>query len=74
MNKIQDKYFQLFIVVKTIFDKKEEIIKNQDAKFNLLSNCLGSKIFLIDDAITIADFELYNVMKWHDELDYQLIS
>ena len=39
-----------------------------------MSNYLGSKKFLIGNNVTIADFELYDALKWHDELDAQLIS
>ena len=48
---------------------KEEIIKKQDAKFKQLSKYLGNKKFLIGNNVTIADFELYDALKWHDEFD-----
>ena len=53
---------------------KEEIIKKQDAKFKQLSKYLGNKKFLIGNNVTIADFELYDAIKWHDEFDDKLIS
>ena len=45
-----------------------------DAKFLQLSNYLGCKKFLMGNAVTVADFALYDVLKWHHALDGHLVS
>merc|ERR1711915_895273 len=54
--------------------KKEEVCKNQDAKFKQVSDFLGSKSFLMGNSVTIADFALYDALKWYHELDGGLVS
>merc|ERR1712154_333494 len=54
--------------------KKEEVSKNQDAKFKQVSDFLGSKRFLMGNSLTIADFALYDALKWYHELDGGLVS
>ena len=54
--------------------KKAEICKNQDPKFKKLNEILGKNQFLAGKDITIADFVMYDVFKWYNELDSSLIS
>jgi len=59
---------------KTLDTKRAEVIQGQDVKFKQLSHFLGSKKFLMGNAVTIADFAMYDALKWHDELDSKLIG
>jgi len=74
------KDIKMGIIVPNVFlrildeKKKQEVIKSQDAKFKQISNYLGSKEFLMGNAITVADFELYDALVWHNKLDSKLIS
>ena len=47
---------------------------NVDAKFLQLSNYLGCKKFLMGNATTVADFALYDALKWHHALDGHLVA
>jgi len=53
---------------------REEVIATADAKFLQLSNYLGCKKFLMGNASTVADFALYDALKWHNALDGHLVS
>ena len=55
-------------------EKKAEVITAQDAKFKQLSEFLGGKSFLAGNDVTIADFAMYDALKWFQELDSSLIS
>ena len=55
-------------------EKKAEVISGQDAKFKQLSEFLGGKSFLAGNDVTIADFAMYDALKWFHELDSSLIS
>ena len=50
------------------------MIATADAKFLQLSNYLGCKKFLMGNATTVADFALYDALKWHNALDGHLVS
>merc|ERR1711993_167324 len=62
------------VVTKTLNEKKADVVKSQDVKFKQLYNYLGSKKFMMGNAVTIADFEMYDALKWHDELDDKLVA
>ena len=54
--------------------KKAEVVQSQDVKFKQLSHFLGSRKFLMGNAVTIVDFDIYDALKWHDELNSNLIN
>jgi len=62
------------VVMKNLEEKKAEVITAQDAKFKQLSEFLGGKSFLAGNDVTIADFAMYDALKWFHELDSSLIS
>merc|ERR1712018_404784 len=62
------------VVMKNLEEKKAEVITAQDAKFKQLSEFLGGKSFLAGNDVTIADFAMYDALKWFQELDSSLIS
>ena len=53
---------------------RDELVANVDAKFLQLSNYLGCKKFLMGNATTVADFALYDALKWHHALDGHLVA
>ena len=53
---------------------RDELVANVDAKFLQLSNYLGCKKFLMGNATTVADFALYDALKWHHALDGHLVD
>ena len=50
------------------------MVATVDAKFLQLSNYLGCKKFLMGNATTVADFALYDALKWHHALDGHLVA
>ena len=65
-------------IIKTnlIFQEKlkDDHIKAIDAKFKQLSDFIGEKKFLMGSDITIADFQFYDAIKWHQKLDSELVA
>ena len=53
---------------------KDEHIKTIDAKFKQLSDYLGTKQFLLGDDLSIADIAMYDAIKWHHELNNELVN
>merc|ERR1739844_767976 len=54
--------------------KRAEVIQSQDVKFKQLSKFLGSKKFLMGNAVTVADFAMYDALKWYQALDANIVS
>ena len=54
--------------------QKPDMVAKASAKINELSKFLGSKKFLMGNAVTVADFAMYDALKWYQALDANIVS
>ena len=62
--------------VKPFFQEKlkEATTKDGEPKFKQLSEFLGTKKFFMGESITIADFPIYDALKWHLAMDKDFLA
>merc|ERR1712086_688067 len=53
---------------------KEAATKDGEPKFKQLSEFLGTKKFIMGDSMTIADFPIYDALKWHLAMDKDFLD